>query len=107
MSQRLWLSRERGCLCGFVLCSYAFDVGLLGPAGQEDYRIEDSEFTRDLFCLELSQGGGWFRPYASRLGFLNAMNNATPNAQLDLHEDEESHCRLTRPEFEFCNMYYK
>ena len=38
--------------------SDVFDVGLLDPAGQENHRIEDPEFVRDLFCLELSQGGG-------------------------------------------------
>ena len=50
-----------------------FDVDLLDPAGQEDHHIEDTEFTRDFFCLKPSQGGGGFRPYAFRSNFLNAI----------------------------------
>ena len=54
------------------LYSDVFDVDLLDPAGQEDHRTEDPEFARDLFCLELSQGGGEFRPYTFRFNFPNA-----------------------------------
>jgi len=46
--------------------------------GQENHRIEDLEFVRDLFCLKLSQGCGGFRPCAFRLNYLNAMDNAMP-----------------------------
>ena len=51
----------------------------MDPAGQENHRIEDPEFFRDLFCLKPNQGGGGFRPYAFRFNFLNPMNNVMPH----------------------------
>ena len=60
------------------LYSHVFDVGLLDLAGQEDHHIDDPEFSKDLFCLELNQDGGGFRPCAFRFNFLSAMNSTMP-----------------------------
>ena len=66
-----------------------FDVDLMDPPGQENHRIEDLEFARDLFCLELSQGGGEFRPVAFRPDFPNAMKNV-------MHQMHNSACSKTK-----------
>ena len=74
-----------------------FDVDFLDPAGQEDHRIEDTEFIRDLSFLKPSQGGGGFRPYAFRFNFLNAMNNAMPlKLNSTCSKNEASHTRRLR-----------
>jgi hypothetical protein len=60
--------------------AYKLVVGLndLDPAGHDKDLHEVPEFTRDLFGLKITQGGGGFCLLSERMNFLNCLNNILP-----------------------------